>query len=61
MKWLRELDWFWIWIVLYSLFQVVDFSFDINTDKGVSVQVQSKPEEPKKAPVIEDGPKADWK
>lgn len=60
MKWLKEVDWLWAWIVVYSLFQLVDFSFNINSDKGVSVQVQSKPEEKKKEILVEDGPKTDW-
>lgn len=59
----RDIDWFWVWILLYSLYQVVDLSFDISTEKGVNVQVQTKKDEPKTVtePKIDDGPKADWK
>jgi hypothetical protein len=56
----KDVDWFWVWILLYSLYQVVDLSIDITSDKGVNVQVQTKKEEPKTM-TNDDGPKADWK
>ena len=60
----KDIDLFYLAMLWLIISSVIDFSFTASTDKGVTVEVQSKQEkkdEPKKEIAVDDGPKADWK
>ena len=63
-EFIKEIDLFYLFMLWLIISNIIDISFSASTEKGVSVEVQTKQEqkvEPKKEPTVDDGPKADWK